>query len=160
MVPNVIRPPGAFRGQVADPPPHLERLARGVEAGDLTARVDAAPLPDEIGQLGCSVPEGADLATIADRAESLLAGAEDRVHELVAGRELNANANIRSVVDHLCRLTDWVALAGQLQWERTWGGDADTADVLELYRLRVLDRADPQETPSFIDLHRRLNESV
>jgi hypothetical protein len=101
-----------------------------------------------------------DLAAIADRAESLLAVAEDRIHELVAGRELSANAHIRSVVDHLCRLTDWVALAGQLQWERTWGVDADTADVLELYRLRVLDRVDPQETTSLIELHRRLSESV
>ena len=60
----------------------------------------------------------------------------------------------------MCRLTDWVALATQLQWEKNWGLEADTADAIELYRLTRLEKADPQENPELIDLQRRFSETI
>ncbi len=104
--------------------------------------------------------ESPELEDVRQRAESLLEEAEDRVQRILAEKELAANAHIRPVVDHLCRLTDWVALGTQLKWEKTWGVDTDTAEALELYRLTRLDPADPQDTPRLIDLRRWLCESI
>jgi alkylation response protein AidB-like acyl-CoA dehydrogenase len=104
--------------------------------------------------------EHPELAAIRERAEGLLAAAEERIGRLVTEKELAATAHVRPVVDHLCRLTDWVALAGQLQWEKTWGVETDTPEALELYRLTRLDRADEQDHPELIDLRRWLSESV
>ena len=101
-----------------------------------------------------------ELEEDADRARQLLIDAEDRISRLISGKELAATAHIRPVVDHLCRLTDWVALAGQLQWEKTWGVESDTGDALELYRLLNLDRADPQDTPALIELNRKLSGTI
>jgi hypothetical protein len=47
-----------------------------------------------------------------------------------------------------------------MQWEKTWGVNADTADAIELYRLTNMERADPQGAPELIDLHRRFSETI
>jgi len=51
-------------------------------------------------------------------------------------------------------------LAAQLQWEKTRGKEANIADALELYRLTMLENADPQETPELIELNRRFTKTV
>ena len=101
-----------------------------------------------------------EIDAAAVQAVSLLDDIEKRIRRLLAADELTAAAHIRHVVDQMCRVTEWVALAAQLQWEKTGGVEADTADALELYRLTILENADPQETPELIDLNRRFAENV
>ncbi len=100
------------------------------------------------------------LATIAEIGRSELNAVEDRISRLLAEEQRAAAAQIRHVVDHMCRLTDWVALATQMQWEKTWGVNADTADAIELYRLTKMEKADPQSAPELVDLHRRFSETI
>jgi len=82
----------------------------------------------------------------------------DQIVRVLGGGEAAAAAGIRHVVDRMCRLTDWVALATQLAWDRPRGG-GECADLLELYRLRCLERHDPLEAPGLVELHRRLAAS-
>jgi alkylation response protein AidB-like acyl-CoA dehydrogenase len=101
-----------------------------------------------------------EMAPIAGIARSQLDAVATRISTLLAGKEHEAAAQIRYVVDHMCRLTDWVALATQLQWEKTWGVEADTADALELYRLTRLEKVDPQDAPELVDLNRRFSAEI
>jgi hypothetical protein len=100
------------------------------------------------------------MASIAGTARSELEAVEGRISRLLDDEPRAAAAQIRHVVNHMCRLTDWVALATQLQWEKTWGVKADTADALELYSLTRLVKADPQVAPELIDLNRRFSETI
>ena len=100
------------------------------------------------------------LAATSKIARSELEAVEARISKLLAEEQRTAAAQIRHVVDHMCRLTDWVALATQLQWEKTWGVEADTAEALELYRLTKIENANPQSAPELIDLHRRFSETI
>ena len=100
------------------------------------------------------------LERTAEIARSELKAVINRISKLLADEQRAAAAQIRHVVNHLCRLTDWVSLATQLQWEKTWGVEADTADALELYRLTKLEKADPQSAPELIDLNRRFSETI
>jgi hypothetical protein len=99
--------------------------------------------------------EHPDLAPVAGIAQSELDAVTNRISTLLGSEEREAIARIRHVVDHMCRLTDWVALATQLQWEKTWGVETDTADALELYKLTNLHKVDPQDAPELIDLNER-----
>ena len=60
----------------------------------------------------------------------------------------------------MCRLTDWVALATQLDWELGLGAADETAAALELYRLTRIEHADPQETPSLVELNHRFSHTI
>ncbi len=93
-------------------------------------------------------------------ARSELEAVEARIAQLLEADQGTAAAQIRHVVDHMGRLTDWVALATQLEWEKIWGVESDTADALELYRLTRLERADPQGAPELVELQRRFSENV
>jgi len=101
-----------------------------------------------------------EIDNAAVQAASLVDDVEERIRRLLAADELTAAAHIRHVVDQMCRVTDWVALAAQLQWEKTRGKEANIADALELYRLTMLENADPQETPELIELNRRFTKTV
>jgi hypothetical protein len=101
-----------------------------------------------------------EMAPIAGIARSELDAVETRISTLLAVEEQEAAAQIRHVVNYMCRLTDWVALATQLQWEKTWGVEADTADALELYRLTKIEKANPQDAPELVGLNRRFAELV
>ncbi len=65
-------------------------------------------------------------------------------------------AHIRHVVDRMCRLMDWVALASQARWNLEHDGEAETLDALELCRLAELDRVDPLDCEEWVDLNRRV----
>ena len=67
-----------------------------------------------------------------------------------------APAVMRSVVDQMCRLSDWISMAAQAQWVLEEYGSGDILDALELYRLTVLERADAFNHPEIIELRRRL----
>jgi alkylation response protein AidB-like acyl-CoA dehydrogenase len=112
-------------------------------------------LRDEIAAL-----DHTDMETTAGLARSQLDSVAQRIDLLLQEQPQIAAAQIRHVVDHMCRLTDWVALATQLQWEKNWGLEADTADAIELYRLTRLEKADPQENPELIVLQRRFSETI
>jgi acyl-CoA dehydrogenase len=102
--------------------------------------------------------EGARAA--AALAATLLADVEDRIGRLLEEDELRASAHVRHVVDRMCRLTDWVALATQLDWELGQGAAEEAADALELYRLARIEKADPQATPSLVELNRRFAAAI
>jgi alkylation response protein AidB-like acyl-CoA dehydrogenase len=95
------------------------------------------------------------LAEIASRARQLLAGVAEAIAAMLATDETTAAARIRHVVDRMCRLTDWVALAQQAQWDLEHGGGAEGVDALELYALIELERADVLSNPELVELHRR-----
>jgi alkylation response protein AidB-like acyl-CoA dehydrogenase len=101
-----------------------------------------------------------EMAAPAETARALLEDVTVRIEGLLSAKERIAAAHSRYVVDRMCNLTEWLALATQLQWEKVWGVEAKTADALELYRLTVLEKADPLVTPALIDLNRRLSEGV
>jgi alkylation response protein AidB-like acyl-CoA dehydrogenase len=117
--------------------PWLERLSREIGALD---RVELEPA-----------------AEIASKEHEAVT---KRIDLLLGSDQLSAAAQVRHVVDHMCRLTDWVALATQLQWEKAEGMDIDTADALELYRLTRLEDADPQSQPELIELNRRFSAEI
>ncbi len=96
------------------------------------------------------------LAAVAATARELLADVRARIDRLLAADDVTAAAHVRHVVDRMCRLTDWVALATVLEWEATAGRGGDTADALELYRRLWVERAEAQDTPGLIELERRL----
>ena len=80
-----------------------------------------------------------------------------RVERMLGVDSGTASAQIRAVVDRMCRLTDWVALAAQADWDLEHSGSSDCLDALELYRLSVLDGADPQDHPELVELWRRMS---
>lgn len=98
-----------------------------------------------------------DLAGPVGEARSLLRRLEGRIESLRRADETIAAAQIRHVVDRMCRLSDWVALATQLAWERARGLETDTAAALELYRLLELEKADPLDRPDYWQLCARLS---
>jgi acyl-CoA dehydrogenase len=96
-------------------------------------------------------------AQVAGTARALLGEVEGRIARLLAADELTATAHVRHVVDRMCRLTDWVSLGTQLQWELERGLATETADALALYRLALLEGANPQDSPEMVALSRRLS---
>ena len=93
----------------------------------------------------------------AARAHQLHADVVRRIERLLAADPPTASAHVRAVVDRMCRLTDWVALTTQADWELERSGASDCLDALELYRLSVLDRVDPQDHPELVELWRRMS---
>jgi alkylation response protein AidB-like acyl-CoA dehydrogenase len=91
------------------------------------------------------------------RAHKLHQDLVHRVDRVLAADPGTASAHIRSLVDRMCRLTDWVALAAQADWEFAHNGSSDCLDALELYRLGVLDHVDPQDHPELVELWRRMS---
>jgi acyl-CoA dehydrogenase len=102
---------------------------------------------------GLSHPE---VGEARERGGILLTDLRRRVDELVAADPASASATMRSVLDRGCRLTDWIALARQRQWELERGLDGETGDALELYALAFLEGKGPDEAPRLVELHRRL----
>jgi len=106
-----------------------------------------------LARMGAAVerlPGGAetDAGPVARR---LLADVERRIERLLRGDERTAAACMRDLVDRMCRLSEWVALATQAEWERESGGGGETAAALAYYRLTVLEGTDPLEQP---EVHR------
>ena len=93
----------------------------------------------------------------AARAHQLHADVARRIERLLAADPPTAAAHVRRVVDRMCRLTDWVALTTQADWELERSGSSDCLDALELYRLSVLDPVDPQDHPELVELWRRMS---
>jgi hypothetical protein len=96
-----------------------------------------------------------ELETQRARAGRMLEEVSQTIATLLAGDEATAAARIRHVVDRMCRLTDWVALGQQAQWDLEHDGGAESVDALELYGLLELERADPIGSPELVGLHRR-----
>jgi hypothetical protein len=92
----------------------------------------------------------------AGTARGLLDGAREGLNLLSRSDPGAASAVARHVIDRMCRLSDWIALAEQTQWEEdnAWSGGAALA--LERYRLEVIERASPLDRPELIELNRRL----
>ncbi len=89
------------------------------------------------------------------RALEMHAEVSGRISALLRAEPEMAAAQIRHVADRMCRLTDWVVLCQQAQWDLGHDGDREGVDALELYRLLDLERADPVTTPGIAALHRR-----
>ncbi len=126
---------------------------------DMAGRGLHQPWLDQLrSEIGALEQEGARAE--AALAATLLADVEDRIGRLLEEDERQASAHIRYVVDRMCRLTDWVALATQLDWELGLGAADETAAALELYRLTRIENADPQGTPSLVELNHRFSDTI
>ena len=109
-------------------------------------------LNHEIGAISSRHLEGP-----AARAHQLHSEVARRIERLLAADPPTASAHVRTVVDRMCRLTDWVSLMAQADWELERSGSSDCLDALELYRLSTLDRVDPQDHPEVVELWRRMS---
>jgi hypothetical protein len=89
-------------------------------------------------------------------AGKLCDGVERRIARML-DNPVQAPADIRTVVDHMCRLTDWVALATQARWDLDNGAEDEVPAALELYRLLYFEQADPQTHPELVGLCRSLS---
>jgi acyl-CoA dehydrogenase len=96
-----------------------------------------------------------ELAAQHDRALHLHGEVSTTIAALLGADPETAAACIRHVVDRMCRLTDWVALCGQAQWDLEHGEGRECVDALELYRLLDLEHADPITSPELAALHGR-----
>ncbi len=96
-----------------------------------------------------------ELAAQRARAGKMHAEVGGTISALLTAEPEAAAARIRHVVDRMCRLTDWVALCEQAQWDLLHEGERECLDPLELYRLVELERADPVTNPELVALHRR-----
>ncbi len=67
-----------------------------------------------------------------------------------------APARMRSVMDQMCRLTDWISMVAQAQWVLEHHGSGEILDAIELYRLTALEGVDVFDHPEMIELQRRL----
>lgn len=109
--------------------------------------------------LGAELGEVArpELEAHAARARELLREVTERIERLLRADAESAAAHLRHVVERMCRLADLVALLAQARWELEAGEEAaGTIDLLELYRLTVLDPVDPQASAELAALHRRV----
>jgi alkylation response protein AidB-like acyl-CoA dehydrogenase len=95
-------------------------------------------------------PELADEATLA---RDLHRDVAARIVRLGAVEPDQAGAHIRHIVARMCRLTEWVALLGQAQWDLEIAGERSLLDAIELYRLVELERADPLENERLAPLN-------
>lgn len=98
----------------------------------------------------------AELAPARETAKSLHAALRDAIDGVLKAAPKTAAAQIRTIVDRMGTLTDWVTLATQAQWELGRGDTAAALDVLTLYRKLWLERADALSDPELIDLQERV----
>jgi acyl-CoA dehydrogenase len=121
---------------------------------DMAARGLHRPWLEVIDGEIASLEDGGEVeeAVVAGRLRDEVAA---RIEQLLGGDERAAAAGIRHVVDRMCRLTDWVALAVQFAWDRRRSG-GECEDLLQMYRLKYLEREDPLTAPKLVDVHRRL----
>lgn len=92
----------------------------------------------------------------AARARSLHCDVEGRIERMMRSDPETAAGQVRHAVDWMCRLTEWVAMATQLEWERRNGVDSALGDTLELYHLTEVEPVDPMESPQLRALSARL----
>jgi hypothetical protein len=92
----------------------------------------------------------------ATTARLLLADVEDRLERLLAADPNTAAGWIRTVVDRMCVLTDWMALATQACWDAEHGHRGALDDCLALYRRLEIDRPDPMADPDRLAIEARL----
>jgi len=108
-------------------------------------------LADEAAAL--SGPGSGDAVSIAGR---LLEEVRGRIRRLVDADAVTASSWMRSVIDRMAVLTDWVALATQARWDAEHGVPSNLPDVLALYHRLEIDRRDRLDDPDRLELERRL----
>jgi acyl-CoA dehydrogenase len=92
----------------------------------------------------------------ASRAGELHREVSGRIERLLASGPETAAAHVRHVVDRMCRLTDWLGLLAQAQWDLEQGEGRELLDAAELYRLTAIDPVDPQAHAELASLGRRV----
>jgi alkylation response protein AidB-like acyl-CoA dehydrogenase len=102
-------------------------------------------------------PELADEATFARELHRNVAAL---IVRLVAAEPERSSAHIRHVVARMCRLTEWVTLLEQAQWDLETAGERALLDAIELYRLVELVRADPLENERLAPLNSALASTL
>ncbi len=108
-------------------------------------------LADEVAGLPAS--DAGDAASVAHQ---LLDEVRDRIRRLVDADAVTASSWMRSVIDRMAVLTDWVALATQARWDAEHGAPSSLADVLALYHRLEVDPRDRLDDPDRLELERRL----
>jgi alkylation response protein AidB-like acyl-CoA dehydrogenase len=93
-----------------------------------------------------------ELRIEAERARQIHHDLAERIVRLVAAEPETAGAHMRHIVDRMCRLTEWVALLEQAQWDLEVAVERTILDAIELYRLVELERANPLENARMASL--------
>jgi hypothetical protein len=100
--------------------------------------------------------EHARLADVRATAKTLHAALAEAIGGVLHAPPTTAAAQIRTIVDRMGTLTDWVTLATQAQW-MLGSSDATVAlDALALYQKLWLERADPLTDPGLVELQARV----
>jgi alkylation response protein AidB-like acyl-CoA dehydrogenase len=113
-------------------------------------------------QLAIEIEEAAppELSGQAAMAHTLHDDVTDRIERLLGSDPETGATVIRHLVDRMCRITDWVGLLTQAQWDLEHDECREMIDALALYRLLELEPADPQESPELSELNTRLARST
>jgi alkylation response protein AidB-like acyl-CoA dehydrogenase len=99
---------------------------------------------------------GPDDAGIVTAARRLLDDVGQRIRRLAQVDERTAASWVRSVIDRMAVLTDWVALATQARWDADQGATSHLDDVLALYHRLEVEPRDRLDDPDRLELERRL----
>jgi len=112
-------------------------------------------LQSEIGAL-----DHVGVADHAEAARGMHSKLSRWIESVLSRDEITAAAQIRHIVDRMCRLTDWVGLCTQAQWDLERSGESDLLVALDLYRMSELEPVDPLERPELIAMNRRFSLEV
>ncbi|HDH09096.1 MAG TPA: hypothetical protein ENG96_06445, partial [Gammaproteobacteria bacterium] len=87
------------------------------------------------------------------RATLLLNHVAARIERLLSSEADYASLHIRSVVDHMCTLNNYLSLLIELDWELSQNIESEKGLMIELYYCLFIDQADPMnnlELPGLI----------
>ncbi len=83
------------------------------------------------------------------RAARLLSDTEARIERLLSSEADYASLHIRTVVDHMCALNNYLSLLVELDWELSQNIESRKALLVDLYYFMFIDQADPMDNPEF-----------
>jgi len=82
-----------------------------------------------------------------NRAEQLLNNVSARIERLLSSEADYASLHIRTVVDHMCTLNNYLSLLLELDWERKQNIESQKALITDLYYYLFIDQTDPMDNP-------------
>lgn len=89
----------------------------------------------------------ASLQAHRSRAEQLLNDVTTRIERLLSSEVDYASLHIRTVVDHMCALNNYLSLLLELDWELGQNIESQKALITDLYYSLFIDQTDPMENP-------------
>lgn len=94
------------------------------------------------------------------RAQALLDEVERRIEQMLQSDERTASGNIRRIVDRMCTLNAYVSLLLEWAWQHDQKIASDKDAIVELFRLRIVDRVEPLDHPEVSHLEQRIGATL